>query len=99
MSVADSLRADTRVDVAWVFETRGFSSRDRTEAAAITPGGGRVGALMGGSLDAEVAALVSSGVSRRVVDLSVGEVDALAAGLSCGGNARVADRAGRRSAE
>jgi xanthine dehydrogenase accessory factor len=87
-SVAACLRADTRVDVAWVFQTRGFSSRERAEALAITPGGGRVGVLMGGSLDDQVTELVGSGISRRVVDLDVGEADALAAGLSCGGSAR-----------
>jgi xanthine dehydrogenase accessory factor len=87
-SVAAWLGSDTRVDVAWVVQTKGFSSRERAEALAITPGGGRVGVLMGGSLNDQVTELVGSGISRRVIDLDVGEGDALAAGLSCGGNAR-----------
>ena len=88
LSVSACLRAGTKVDVAWVVETRGFSSRDRTEALAITPGGGRVGELMSGSLDDQIAELVRSGRSGEVVDLHVGQTDALVAGLSCGGDAR-----------
>jgi xanthine dehydrogenase accessory factor len=87
-SVAACLRAGTRVDVAWVVHTRGFSSRDGTEALAITPGGGRVGALMSGALDDQVAASVRAGESGRVLDLHVGDVDAMVAGLACGGDAR-----------
>jgi hypothetical protein len=32
ISVAACLRAGTHVDVAWAVETRGFSTRDHTEA-------------------------------------------------------------------
>jgi xanthine dehydrogenase accessory factor len=87
MSVSACLRAGTRVDVAWAVETHGFSSRDRGEALALTPGGGRVGAVLSGSLDDRLAGLapVEGG---RIVDLEVGEVDALVAGLACGGHAR-----------
>lgn len=88
MSVAACVRAGTHVDVAWVVESRGFSSRDRSEALALTPGGGRVGAVMAGSLNDQIAELVRSGTSRRMVTLHVGDVDALVAGLSCGGDAR-----------
>lgn len=88
LSVAACLRAGTKVDVAWAVETRGFSSWDRSEGLALTPGGGRVGALMAGSLDDQVAELVRTGTTGRLVDLHVGDVDALVAGLSCGGEAR-----------
>jgi xanthine dehydrogenase accessory factor len=88
LSVAACLRAGTRVDVAWVVETRGFSSRDRGEALAITPGGGRVGAVLSGSLDEQLAELAVDGVAGRLVDLHVGDVEATVAGLSCGGDAR-----------
>jgi xanthine dehydrogenase accessory factor len=88
LSVAACLRAGTRVDVAWVVDTRGFSARDKSEALAITPGGGRVGSVMSGSLNEQLADLADRGRSDLLVDLHVGDLEAELAGLSCGGNAR-----------
>jgi xanthine dehydrogenase accessory factor len=88
LSVAACLRASTRVDVAWVVETRGFSSRDHSEALAITPGGGRIGVLLSGSANDQLGELSAQASGGRLVDLHVGDIDALAAGLSCGGDAR-----------
>jgi xanthine dehydrogenase accessory factor len=91
LSVQACLRAGTRVDVAWVVESQGFSARDRTDALAITPGGGRVGTLLSGSVDGQLADLASRGSGRgrgRIVAVMVSDVDALVAGLSCGGQAR-----------
>ncbi|HEX2382570.1 MAG TPA: XdhC family protein [Acidimicrobiales bacterium] len=89
LSVQACLRAGTRVHVAWVVESQGFSARDRTDALAITPGGGRVGTLLSGSVDGQLADLASRGSGHgRVVDVDVSDVDALVAGLSCGGQAR-----------
>ncbi|MDN3353719.1 XdhC family protein [Actinomadura sp. DC4] len=88
ISVAACLRAGTQVDVAWAVETRGFSARDHTEALMITPGGGRVGSVMSGSLNERLAELAGAESRGRLVDLRVGEVDALVAGLACGGDAR-----------
>jgi xanthine dehydrogenase accessory factor len=88
MSVVACLRAGTRVDVAWAVETHGFSSRDHSEALMLTPGGGRVGAVMSGTLDDQLARLAGTASGGRIVDLRVEEVDALVAGLSCGGDAR-----------
>jgi xanthine dehydrogenase accessory factor len=89
LSVAACLRAGTQVDVAWVVEAHGFGSYDPTDALAITPGGGRIGELLSGSANDQLADLAANGSTGRAVDLQVGEVDALAAGLSCGGDARV----------
>lgn len=88
LSVQACLRAGTQVDVAWPVETHGFSSKDPSEALAITPGGGRVGGVMSGALNDPIAKLVAEGGSGRCVELHVGELDALVAGLSCGGDAR-----------
>ena len=89
LSVQACVRAGTRVDVAWVVESQGFSSRDPSDALAITPGGGRVGTLLSGSVDAQLADLASRGSGRgRIVDVEVSDVDAFVAGLSCGGQAR-----------
>jgi xanthine dehydrogenase accessory factor len=87
-SVSGCLRAGTRVDVAWVVEAHGFRTPSGSEALAITPGGGRVGSVLSGSLNDQLADLVAAGVSRRLVDIHVSEMDALAAGLSSGGDAR-----------
>jgi len=87
LSVAACLRAQTRVDVAWIVETHGFTGRDRTDALAITPGGGRVGSLLSGAIDGQLMDLASrQGASGRVVKLDVSAVDAAAAGLTSGGD-------------
>ncbi|MGH3377467.1 MAG: XdhC family protein [Actinoallomurus sp.] len=88
LSVVACLRAGTRVDVAWAVETHGFSSRDHAEALMLTPGGGRVGAVLAGSLNDQLALLAGTASGGRILDLRVDEVDALVAGLSCGGDAR-----------
>lgn len=89
LTVAACLRADTRVDVAWAIETNGFSSRDRADAVALTPGGGRVGSLLSGSLDGQLADVAALGsATGRLVEVSVDDIEALASGLSCGGEAR-----------
>ncbi|HKE66366.1 MAG TPA: XdhC family protein, partial [Micromonosporaceae bacterium] len=88
LSVAACLRAGTQVDVAWVVETHGFSARDKSEALAITPGGGRIGAVLSGSINEQLAELADRGTTGRLVDLHVGDFEAELAGLSCGGDAR-----------
>jgi xanthine dehydrogenase accessory factor len=83
LSVAACLRAATRVDVAWIAQTDGLQDRDRSDALAITPGGGRIGSLASGALDSQLSDLASRGGDRgRLVDLRISDVDALVAGLS-----------------
>jgi len=88
LSVAACLRAGTRVDVAWAVDAQGLGARDMGEALAITPGGGRVGSVLAGSLDDQLTDLSSQGVTGRIVALRVGDADAQLAGLACGGDAR-----------
>lgn len=89
LSVVACLRAGTRVDVAWVVETDGLDDRDRADALAITPGGGRVGSLLSGALDDQLSDLAGRGSVRgRLVDLHIGDFDAMAAGLPRGCRAR-----------
>ena len=90
LSVAACLRAGTRVDVAWVVDAQGLGARDMGEALAITPGGGRVGSVLAGSLDDQLTDLSAQGVTGRIVALRVGDLDAQLAGLACGGDARCA---------
>jgi xanthine dehydrogenase accessory factor len=89
LSVAACLRSGTHVDVVWAVEAHGFGSYDRSEALAITPGGGRIGSLLSGSANDQLSVAAAAGGSGRAVHLQVGELDALAAGLSCGGDARL----------
>lgn len=89
LSVAACLRARTRVDVAWIVDTHQVDAHDRTDAIAITPGGGRIGSLLSGALDGQLIDLASrQGTSGRFLELKISDVDALVAGLSSGGQAR-----------
>ncbi|MEK7292544.1 MAG: XdhC family protein [Actinomycetota bacterium] len=89
LSVAACLRAQTRVDVAWIVDTHQVDARDRTDAVAITPGGGRIGSLLSGALDGQLTDLASrQNTHGRFVTLKVSDVDALIAGLPSGGEAR-----------
>ena len=85
LTVAACLRAGTQVDVAWAVAVEGLGpevAHDPAEAVALTPGGGRVGSLLGGALDAQLTELVAAGIRRRLVDLVVSPVDALVAGVT-----------------
>jgi xanthine dehydrogenase accessory factor len=88
LTVAACLRAGTRVDVAWVVEAQGFGSQDKAEALAITPGGGRVGSVLAGALNDQLVDVSERSSGGRIVDLTVGDLDAELAGLTCGGSAR-----------
>ena len=90
LTVAACLQAGTQVDVAWVVATDGLPPDAVGQAVAITPGGGRVGSLVEGAFDEQVAELVAAGVRRRLVTLRVSEVDALVAGLPAGAQVQVA---------
>lgn len=80
------LRAGTRVDVAWIVDAPAFPGRDLSEAVAFTPGGGRSGSLLEGALDSALVEQIARRADHgRVVQLEVGEVDALVAGLPSGG--------------
>jgi xanthine dehydrogenase accessory factor len=85
LTVAACLRAGTHVDVAWAVAVDGLgpgARHDPSEALALTPGGGRVGTLLGGALDAQLGELAAAGATGRLVDLVVSQVDALVAGVA-----------------
>jgi xanthine dehydrogenase accessory factor len=90
LSVAACLRAGTRVDVAWIVDRHGDEEFDPSEAVAITPGGGRLGSLLSGALDGQLAERAGvQGSHGRLVELDIGPADAAvsgvatAAGISC----------------
>jgi xanthine dehydrogenase accessory factor len=91
LSVAACLRAGTRVDVAWVVEAPEPLRSGRAEAVAVTPGGGRVGSLLGGALDGQLGERVGRpGTTGRILDLEISVVDAALAGLAGPGPVRIA---------
>lgn len=87
-SVLGCLRAGTRVDVAWVVDTHGLGDVDHGGAIALTPGGGRVGSVLGGAFDAQLVDAAPQRAVPRLVTLTVGVTEALVAGLPPGGRAR-----------
>jgi xanthine dehydrogenase accessory factor len=87
LTVAACLRAGTRVDVAWAVKTDGVRPVDLNGALALTPGGGRIGSVLGGALNDQLADLVASGRSGRLVRLDIGPLEAELAGLASGGEA------------
>jgi xanthine dehydrogenase accessory factor len=97
VSVAACLRAGTRVDVAWAVQADGFGerpesgsgaarARDVTEALAITPGGGRIGAVLRGAANDQLAEFARDR-PNRLVRVNVSDVEAQLAGLPAGGQA------------
>jgi xanthine dehydrogenase accessory factor len=88
VTVRACLQADTHVDVAWAVHSDGLGADDPGAALAITPGGGRVGAVASGALDDQLVSRAAAAGSGRLVDLQVSEVDALVAGLPGPGGAQ-----------
>jgi len=86
LTVSACLRAGTRVDVAWAVTSLGTA--DSGTALAITPGGGRVGEVLAGALNDQLVDLAYQSGTGRLVDLTVGELDAQLAGLPAGGDVR-----------
>lgn len=98
VSVAACLRAGTRVDVAWAVQTDGFGDRpepgpgstragEANAALAITPGGGRIGGVLRGAANDQLAQIARER-SNRLVRVSVTEPEAQLAGLPTGGQAQ-----------
>jgi xanthine dehydrogenase accessory factor len=81
ISVAYCLQAQTRVDIAWLVGVRGLDYRGRADAIVVTPGGGRIGSVLGGALDAQLADLAVATSVPRLADVVVGEFEAALAGL------------------
>lgn len=78
MSVLSCLRAGTDVHVAWVVAP---PLADPHEAVAVTPGGGRMGSLMGGALDHAIRDAVRGlEAAGKLVDVSLGPAEAIVSG-------------------
>ena len=80
--------------VARVIGFTGFGGRRAGDVLAVTPGGEHAGGLLGGAADEEVLAAATrvgagAGAPAEIVEVVVGDKDAVEAGLACGGLARV----------
>jgi xanthine dehydrogenase accessory factor len=82
LSVLSCLGAGTRVDLAWLIDSHGVDYRARADAIVLTPGGGRIGSVLGGALDDQLAELASHSAAGRLVELPVSEFAAVLAGLT-----------------
>lgn len=79
LSVLACLRADTDVHIAWIPTS---DVADGTAAVALTPGGGRIGSLLGGAFDdALVEAAARLGTDGGITDLVVGPAESIISGL------------------
>lgn len=84
LSVMSCLGAGTRADLAWLVDVQGLAEdrvRNQGDALVITPGGGRIGSILGGALDDELADLARLRSQGRLVELPISEFAALLAGL------------------
>jgi len=83
-------RAGRPVTIVRLVETQGFSSRARDHIVALTPDEVVLGSLLSGALDQQLPDAIGPAAARRsLIDLSVSDALAGAAGLSCGGVARL----------
>lgn len=88
LTVQACLQAGTRADVGWVVGSDGLQVDDWADAVVFTPGGGRIGSLLGGIIDDKLGELAGRGAVGRLVDVEVSPVDALIAGVEAEGTAR-----------
>ncbi|MEM7286594.1 MAG: XdhC family protein [Actinomycetota bacterium] len=90
MSVAACLRSDTRVDVAWNLDPELTPRFDPADAVGITPGGGRLGSLLGGALDSRLVEVASSKpTAGRILSIELNDLEAQLIGVEPGTRLRV----------
>lgn len=87
--VRQALAEGNRVQVGRVVEFKGFGGRRAGEAVAVFPDRPPIGSLLGGAADAAIGESIGVGSTSVLLDLGIGDVEAVAAGLACGGLATV----------
>ncbi len=81
------IRAGTRVVAAWAVDTARLPATDRADAVLLTPGGGRIGSLLAGAADSQLAAATVA-EAGSLATLEISDLEAQAHGLARGGTAR-----------
>ncbi len=90
VSVTACLRGGTRVDVAWNLDTALTPRFDPADAVGITPGGGKLGTLLGGALDSRLIEVASAKpTSGRVVEIELDAIESPAVGVEAGTVVRI----------
>lgn len=85
LSVAACLRGGTSVDVAWNIDPALAPGFDPNAAVAITPGGGRLGSLLGGALDSRLLEVsLANPTGARIMRCRLDEIEAAAIGVEEG---------------
>lgn len=87
--VREGLAAGRGVQVGRVVDFKGFGGRRAGEALAIFHDGPASGSLLGGVADAAVAESITAPSPSVLLELGIGDNEAVAAGLACGGVATV----------
>jgi len=87
--VREGLAEGRRVQVGRVVGFKGFGGRRAGEALAVFDDGPPSGSLLGGMADAAIAQSMTAGNASVLLELAVGDNEAVAAGLACGGVANV----------
>jgi hypothetical protein len=76
LSVNACIRSNTRADLAWLVSTQDFLDSNITDAIVFTPGGGKIGSVLGGAFDGHFADVTSLKLSTgRVVEVNVGPLE------------------------
>jgi len=87
--VREGLAAGRRVQVGRVVEFKGFGGRRAGEAVAVFHDGPASGSLLGGVADAAITQGLTAASPSLLLEISVGDSEAVASGLACGGVATV----------
>jgi len=85
LSVAACLRSETRADIAWLISENPIAESLISEAVLFTPGGGKIGSVVGGSFDAELSEEAARKLSiGRLIDIHVSPFSSSMTGIESG---------------
>jgi xanthine dehydrogenase accessory factor len=87
--VREGLAAGRSVQVGRVVDFQGFGGRRAGEALAVFHDGPASGSLLGGIADTAIAQSMTGSTPSVLLEIGVGDDEAVAAGLACGGLATV----------
>ena len=85
LSVNACIRSNTRADLAWLVSEQSFSDANVTDAIVFTPGGGKIGSVLGGAFDGHFSDVTSLKLSHgRVVPVTVGPLESALTNIPMG---------------